>query len=206
MEFGKFMFLGWGKSSIFAVIYSLNNIKIKMADDKKEPWMNYLALTTIIFAVCATLSTFKGGGYSTKSVLSQEQASNKWSYFQSKSLKLYLHETQKDLLTLEKMKIAPGDTKTIAAYQAKIDEYDSSVKRYESEKGDIKKEAEKLETLRDDAQQHSKRFGMAVIFLQIAILLSSIAALVKRKYIWVLGMIIGTVGLLYFINGFWVFM
>jgi len=72
-----------------------------MAEEKKEPWLNYLALTTIIFAVAATLSTFKGGGYSTKSMISQEQASNKWSYYQSKSLKLYLYETQKDVL--EKM-------------------------------------------------------------------------------------------------------
>ena len=30
-----------------------------MADNKKEPWLNYLALSTVILAVCATLSTFK---------------------------------------------------------------------------------------------------------------------------------------------------
>ena len=41
-----------------------------MAEEKKDPWLSYLALTTVIFAVCATLSTFKGGGYSTKSVIS----------------------------------------------------------------------------------------------------------------------------------------
>ena len=28
-----------------------------MAEEKKEKWLNYLALTTVIFAVCATLST-----------------------------------------------------------------------------------------------------------------------------------------------------
>jgi hypothetical protein len=177
-----------------------------MADEKKEPWLNYLALTTIIFAVCATLSTFKGGGFSTKSVLSQEQASNKWSYFQSKSLKLYLHETQKDLLALEIKRIPKGETETIAAYQKQIDGYDESIKRYESEKGDIKKEAESFEKLRDEAQVHSKAFGMAVIFLQIAILLSSIAALVKRKYIWVLGMAIGVVGIFFFVDGFLLFL
>jgi hypothetical protein len=33
-----------------------------MAEEKKETWLNYLALTTVILAVCATLSTFKGGG------------------------------------------------------------------------------------------------------------------------------------------------
>ena len=50
--------------------------------DTKEPLMDYLALTTVILAVCATLSTFKGGGYSTHSVISQAQASDQWAYFQ----------------------------------------------------------------------------------------------------------------------------
>ena len=45
-----------------------------MADEKKEPWLNLLALTTVILAVCATLATFKGGGHSTRSVLRQSQA------------------------------------------------------------------------------------------------------------------------------------
>ena len=47
-----------------------------MAEEKKESWLNYLALTTVILAVCATLSTFKGGWFSTRSVLSQSHAAN----------------------------------------------------------------------------------------------------------------------------------
>ncbi|MEI6088566.1 MAG: DUF4337 domain-containing protein, partial [Bacteroidota bacterium] len=31
-----------------------------MAEEKKEKWLNYLSLTTILIAVCAPLSTFKG--------------------------------------------------------------------------------------------------------------------------------------------------
>jgi hypothetical protein len=173
-----------------------------MAEEKKEPWLNYLAFTTIIFAVCATLSTFKGGGFSTKSVLSQEQASNKWAYFQSKSLKLYIYETQKELLVLETKRIPKTEKETLEAYQNQISDYEATTKRYESEKEGIMKDAKAFESLRDDAQIHSKAFGMAVIFLQISILLSSIAALVKKKYIWILGMGIGVVGLFYFVNGF----
>jgi len=173
-----------------------------MADEKKEPWLNYLALTTIIFAVAATLSTFKGGGYSTRSMLSQEQASNKWSYFQSKSLKLYLYETQKDVLELDTKSMKKEDASVIDAYHTKILEYEQSIKRYDKEKAEIKKEAEHLESLRDEAQKHSQVFGMAVIFLQISILISSIAALIKRKYLWLIGIGVGTVGLIYFINGF----
>ena len=177
-----------------------------MADDKKEPWLNYLALTTIIFAVAATLSTFKGGGYSTRSMLSQEQASNNWSYFQSKSLKLYLYETQKDVMELDTKRIPKTEASTFDAYQKKIADYEKSIKRYESEKAEIKKDAEKLESVRDEAQKHSQAFGMAVIFLQISILLSSIGALIKRKYLWYMAMGVGVVGLFYFLNGFLLFL
>lgn len=176
-----------------------------MADEKKEPWLNYLALTTIIFAVAATLSTFKGGGYSTRSVLSQEQASNKWSYFQSKGTKLYLYETQKDVLELDLLKTPRNEKEVVAAYQQKIAEYAKSVKRYEQEKSEIKKEAESFELMRDEAKKHSNEFGMAVIFLQISILISSISALIKRKYLWQMAIGVGAVGLIYFLNGFLLF-
>lgn len=176
-----------------------------MAEEKKEPWLNYLALTTIVFAVAATLSTFKGGGFSTRSMLSQEQASNKWAYYQSKSLKSYLYETQKDMLELNTKRINKDEVGVVEAYQKKINDYEKSIKRYEKEKKEIKDDAEELEAQRDDAQNHSKVFGMAVIFLQISILLSSIAALIKRKYIWYLATTVGTVGLFYFVNGFFLF-
>ncbi|ADQ78345.1 hypothetical protein Palpr_0183 [Paludibacter propionicigenes WB4] len=176
-----------------------------MADEKKEPWLNYLALTTIIFAVAATLSTFKGGGYSTRSVLSQEQASNKWSYFQSKGMKLYLYETQRDMLVLDLQRVPKSDKPTIEMYQKKIAEYEQSVKRYDKEKSEIKKDAESFEATRDEAKKHSNEFGLAVIFLQISILLSSIAALIKRKYLWIIAIGVGSVGLIYFVNGFLLF-
>src|SRR5690348_12382087 len=72
-----------------------------MADDKKEPWLNWLALSTIVLAVCATMATFKGGGFSTRSVLTQTQASDQWAFYQSKSIKGYLYEMQKDQLEMQ---------------------------------------------------------------------------------------------------------
>jgi uncharacterized protein DUF4337 len=59
--------------------------------------------------------------------------------------------------------------------------------------------------VRDDAQKHGQTFGIAVIFLQIAILLSSIAALIKKRLVWLLGVAIGLVGIVYFCNGFFLF-
>jgi hypothetical protein len=178
-----------------------------MAEDKKEPWLNYLALSTIILAVCATMATFKGGGFSTRSVLSQTQASDQWAFFQSKSIKGYLYEMQKDQLEMQQKtqggKLSP---ELAAAFQQKISGYAAKIAKYEAEKNKITVDAKKLEAVRDDAQQHSQAFGVAVIFLQIAILLSSIAALLKKKYVWVIGVVIGAYGVLQFVNGFFLFM
>lgn len=177
-----------------------------MAEEKKEPWLNYLALTTVILAVCATLSTFKGGGYSTRSVMSQTQASDQWAYFQSKSIKGYIYEMQRDKLELE----LKGAGKSISPaavdeYKKKIAEYTSKINKYDSEKTEIQNEAKRFESVRNDAQKHSQIFGVAVIYLQIAILLSSIAALIKQRNIWLLGIAVGLVGVVYFANGFFLF-
>ena len=77
-------------------------------------------------------------------------------------------------------------------------------------KAQIQKDAKNFEALHDDAQKHAQIFGITVIFLQIAILLSSIAALMKKKPVWVLGLILGLImgafGVIYFINGFFLFL
>ncbi len=179
-----------------------------MAEEKKEKWLNYLALSTVIFAVCATLATFKGGGYSSKALLNQTNAANQWSYFQSKSIKSYIFENQKDNLELQKDIISKtsNSKEDIAKYQVRIDNYDTKLKQYEIDKVEIKAKAEAFEKGRDECQKHGGLFGIAVIFLQVTILLSSIAGLMKKKPVWYLSLAIGAIGLFYFLNGFFLFL
>lgn len=180
--------------------------KTEKKEEKKEKWLNYLAVSTVILAVCATLSTFKGGSYSTKSVLNQSMASDQWSFYQSKSIKSYLYDLQKEKLELDLKSQGNNFSRNLKdEYQKKIDSYDSKVKKYETEKNEISKEAKNFEEKRDEYQLHSKIFGIGVIFLQIAILLSSIAALMKKKSVWITGLALGAIGILYFANGFFLF-
>lgn len=176
-----------------------------MAEEKKEPWLNYLALTTVIFAVCATLSTFKGGSYSTRSVMSQTQAANQWAYYQAKGIKNYLYELQKEKLEFELDASPSLPAGKSEAYTKMINAYADKIKKYEDEKLAIQQEAKQLEATRDNAQNHAQAFGVAVIFLQVAILLSSISALLKKKVVWYLSTILGSIGIFYFANGFFLF-
>lgn len=178
-----------------------------MADESKAAWLNYLALTTVVLAVCATLATFKGGGYSTRQVLSQAKASDQWAFYQAKSVKSDLYALAKANAELEQ-KVLPAATprSVLDDYAKRTDEYAKRVARYDQEKTQIMAEAQALEKTRDDAQKHGGYFGIAVIFLQISILLSSIAALLKKKPVWILGMAVGAAGIVYFLNGFFLFL
>jgi hypothetical protein len=174
-----------------------------MAEEKKENWLNYLALTTVVLAVCATLSTFKGGGYSTRSVMSQSQASDQWAFYQAKSIKSNTYQLQKESLELKLSELTKSaSNEVVNGYKDKISDYKKKIEKYEQEKTEIQEKAKQLEGVRDESQKHSQAFGVAIIFLQIAILLSSIAGLLKKKLVWYGGLATGIVGLLFFMDGF----
>lgn len=179
-----------------------------MSQEKETtaPWLNYLALTTVIFAVCATLSTFKGAGYSSHSVISQAQSSDQWAFYQAKSIKSELHTVERTLLQSELAALPPGASAAQRdAYQSRIDTDSKKIARYEHEKDQIKQQAQALEAQRDDAQRHGRPFGLAVIFLQVAILICSIAGLFKQRTIWFVALPVGAIGMLYFVDGFLLF-
>ena len=77
----------------------------------------------------------------------------------------------------------PPNSPARAAYTKKTEEYLAEIERYKAEKKEIEATARELEKQRDEAKLHGKPFGMAVMFLQVAILLNSIASLMKAKKI-----------------------
>lgn len=167
--------------------------------EPKKKWKDriptLIAITTLILAVCATLASFKAGGYSTKMVLAQSQASDQWAYYQAKSIKETAYQTQRDALDLARQTSPLLE----AAYRAKISEYDKEVARYKKEKNEIMGDAKKLEASRDQYQKHGARFGEALILLQIGILLSSLASISKNHVYWYGGAASGIAGVAAFI-------
>jgi hypothetical protein len=174
-----------------------------MADESKEPWLNLLALTTVLLAVCATFATFKGGGYSTKAILCQTQASDQWAFYQAKSIKGSLYDLAREQAEIQAVGAPAARTEEL---KRKAEDYGRKVAKYDAERAKIQADALAFEETRKVAQKHSAAFGNAVIALQIAILLSSIAALLKKKPVYYLGLALGAVGVVLFLNGFYLFM
>lgn len=176
-------------------------------EEKKERWLNYLAVSTVILAVTATLSTFYGQRHSTRAVLSEIKSSNQWNYYQAKKIRGYLFELQKDTMETElKLRAATVTPEVKSVIDKRISGFDSKIKKWDADRDQIEKEAREYEQARDAALKNGQAFGMAVVFLQMAILLSSISALMRKKFVWVSGLVVGAVGLVYFANGFLLFM
>ncbi len=164
--------------------------------EKKDRLIVLVSITSVVFAVLAAISNFKASGQSTQAVLAQSQASDQWAYYQSKSIKQHAYEVQLNLLQLE------HERKDV---QSLMTDYIGKIERYNQEKDEIKAKAESLEHVRDGARRHGGEFGVAVMFLQVAILLSAIAGLTKKFFLWGSSAAVGAIGILYFFNGFYLF-
>lgn len=165
-------------------------------------WTRYLSLSTAIIAVFAAVASLESGARSNEAILekseamlNQSRASDQWAYFQAKGLKATLSEGEAAIV---------ADTKPEVSAKLAAD-----AQRYRKESEDIQKSARELEDkVKENNEQsevmmeHHHHFAIAVTLLQVAIALSAIAALTRRRPLWFLGMAVGAAGLVMFGSGF----
>lgn len=175
-----------------------------MADDKKgsedskefsKRTTQLIALTALILAICATFASLYAGANASKGILAQSQASDGWSYYQAKSIKQSMYKMQ-----LEALEIDPPSNIDPLNLNVLKEKYQQTIDRYENEQIDIRKEANQKEADRDHFLALNRGFAGALTYLQIAILLTSLAGLMKQIYFWYAGMVVGAFGIFNFVT------
>jgi hypothetical protein len=151
------------------------------------PWISQVALTAAIIAVAAAIAALQAGHNANEAMLEQMQATDKWSEFQAKSIKRSLVDTRMEILA------ALGK-------EARIEDDKKTMERYEKEKEEIAKEAKKLE---HEAEHHMHRhviLARSVTIFQIAIALSAIGALTRKKLVWYGSVAVGILGTIFLVQ------
>jgi len=174
-----------------------------MAELLPEKWMKVMAVTTTVLGVVASIATSRASFYITKSQLSIAQEADQWAYYQAKSIKEDLYEIKVKALQFKEVGALAFQKDFIG--QA-IQQYSKDIKRYGKEKAEIKKYAEGDERQNRLFSKRAAQFSLSVVFAQIAILLSSIAVLLKLRRLWFLGLVFGLISLFFIANGFLVFL
>ncbi len=167
----------------------------KITEKTEREWPKRItqlaAVMTLLFAVSATFASLKAGAFSNKAILAQNQASDAWAHYQAKSLKETMYKIQFDQIGQDEGKRA-----------ALQDKYTKAAERYASEQDQISAQAKTFELVRDEAQSVNQRFAEALTFLQIGILLLSLAALCKMLYFCYIGVGVGLFGVYAFVVTF----
>ena len=154
--------------------------------EKRESWTRYVSLMIVALAVATAIASLKSGGFSSRVMLNQSQASDTWAFYQAKTIKQRLAEME-----------TRGATGEMAVRAA------ADVERYRHEEAELQAQARSLEAARDQAARHGPPLGFAIASLQISIALASVCLITKRRPLWLAAGILGSVGLAYLGYGLW---
>ncbi len=160
-----------------------------MTEILKEKWMKGVAVTTTCLAVLTAIAAARGAACGAKTQLLTALESSKWAYYQAKSIKQNLAEVQVNAFEVEILGAVNAAQK--ALYAQKIKTASDEVSRYDKEKNQIRQEAEATGRTNQLLGIKGTFFSAAVVFLQIAIMLSSVSALLGKKFMWICGLVIG---------------
>jgi hypothetical protein len=171
-------------------------------EEKRSPrWIIALSLTTAMLAVFAAIASLLSGANSNEAILAkneavlhQARASDQWTYYQAKSVKANLADLRADVVGRE-------DPAAAERMRGEAD-------RYRREGAEIEKSAHALEDkvemsnrLADQLLEHHHRYAISVTLFQIAIAMCAIAALVRRRFLWLIGLAGGCGGLVFMAIG-----
>ena len=164
-------------------------------------WMTSLSLSTALVAVLAAVASLESGSFANdaivqknEAVLQQSRAGDAWSFYQAKGIKAAIYAGQAEL----------GDAHAEFAAHAK-----KTAERERSEQEDLKKVAAEHEEKVAEMNRESSHslhahhtFATAVTIFQVAIALSAIAALTRKKPMWWVSLAAGAAGVVFFVKGF----
>ncbi|KAA0892233.1 DUF4337 domain-containing protein [Oryzomonas rubra] len=173
--------------------------------EEKEKWQGGLALSMAIVAVLAALTTLYMGKFSSRAIMAQGQESDQWAFYQAKSIKQHNFEMNRKALELQYHAQKGLPPEVAADYEKTLAKYGEEIKRYDGDKKEIKDKAEGIAKTKLKAQEMGGDFAYALIFLQIAIMLSSLASLTKRHYLWYIAMACNLGWLFFFLDAWMLF-
>jgi hypothetical protein len=144
-----------------------------------------------IIAACLAIVSVLGQHFNTETLLNQQLASDQWAFYQAKDIRRYIAQVTGD--SLAQMK----------ADDATIQKYAKDSARYDADRKHIQEEAKEFLRERDSTGRRANRFHFSEVFLEVAIVFSSLAILSRRKPLFVAGIGSALIGVVLALTAAW---
>lgn len=160
------------------------------ATEAREAALTHIALSISVIAALLALVTVLSHRDHTDAVLMQARASDIWSQYQAKKIRSESTANSIDLLQLQ-----PAGNPS--ATSAKIAEYKTHIAHWNEDLAEEEKQAREFEHEVEIAERKAARYDFGEALLQISIVLSSITLITRKHAYWILGMLVGAIGLVF---------
>ncbi|HTJ11276.1 MAG TPA: DUF4337 domain-containing protein [Dinghuibacter sp.] len=152
---------------------------VEEALEKQEKQSSmYIAISTALMAVFAALASLLAGHHSDEALIEQIKASDQWAYYQAKGIKAEIRS------------LAPAGAAT-----------DSAIAHYKQDQAESQTKAREFEDASHLHIEKHSTLARAVTLFQIAIAISAIAILTRRRPLWWISIAVSAAGLFFFVTG-----
>ena len=156
---------------------------------REHPDLAPVSLTMAVVAVLVATVSLLGHRTHTEEIILQNKVTDQWGYYQAKNIRRHTDELFADLTTVIASKDAEGAAKLHDKYRAEAD-------RYKDEQKELDTKARELEKEGELTRRKADRFDLAEVFLEIALVVSSITLLSGRRIFWHFGLLMAAAGIL----------
>ena len=175
----------------------LNELQEHAEHAKHDPTLAPVSLTMAVLAVLVAVVSLMGHRAHTEEVVLQAKASDRWAFFQAKNIRGHEDKLFASLTAI----VTSNQAEALAKVR---EEYLQESERYKEDQKEIESEARKLEQEVALEQKRADRFDLGEVFLEIALVISSITLLSGKRMFWQLGLLMGAIGLVIATTGFMV--
>ena len=177
----------------------------ELEERRDKTFSRRVALCTAVYAVILAIASLGGNNAMKEMLLAQQLASDQWAYYQAKVIREHLNRANKLLVETQLAEPSPLKGPEREKFDALAKRYADEEKRMNSDKKDIEKDARKLEHERDVNRIRDPYFDYAEVFLQIAVVCSSVAILSASRTMFWFSLVLALVGTVSTLNGFLLF-
>jgi Domain of unknown function (DUF4337) len=160
-----------------------------------ESAMRPVAFTMAVLAVLVAITTVLGHRTHTEAILTQNQATDQWNFYQAHKIRSSDTELIADLLgvvTIADQHAADKLAKSYADHQAK----------WAQDLKDAEDKANALEARVQEAEARASRFDLAEALLEIGLVITSVTLLTRSRIYWYLGIVFSVAGVASVVSAF----
>lgn len=143
-----------------------------------------------IIAVLLAMATMLGHRTHTEEVLLQTRANDQWAYYQAKDTRSHIYAADAEITAL------------LPKGEALSEKFNKQSEGQKTASEDIRKQAEEKEHESEAASKKANQYDTAEIFLEIAIVLCSIALLTGMRAFWLVSFVSSIVGIAFVARAF----